>query len=70
MALAIPLSYGLTLAIAQAYDQELFRMPVVTRPSTILWSALIAFAFVLLAQAIVYRQIHKLDWLEGIKIKE
>jgi putative ABC transport system permease protein len=70
MTLAVPLSYGLTLAIAQAYNQELFRMPVVTKPATILWSALIAFAFVLLAQAIVYRQIHKLDWLEGIKIKE
>jgi hypothetical protein len=30
----------------------------------------VSFVFVLIAQAFVYRQIRKLDWLEGIKVKE
>ena len=68
--IALPLSYGLTLALVQAYNTELYRMPVVVKAPTVLLSAGMMVAFVLLAQAVVYRQIRKLDWLEGIKVKE
>ena len=68
--IALPLSYGLTLALVTAYDTELYRMPVVVKAPTVLLSAGMMVVFVLLAQAVVYRQIRKLDWLEGIKVKE
>lgn len=34
--LALPLSYGMTLLLSQAYDSELYRMPVVIRPMVVL----------------------------------
>lgn len=70
LALAGPLGYAMIIGVARAYDTELFRMVVVFKPTTILLAGAIAFVFVLLAQLEVHRQIRKLDWLEGIKIKE
>ena len=55
---------------AIAYDTEMFRMPVLIRPVIVLLTVLTAFVFVLLAQWFAYRQIRKLDWLEGVKVKE
>ena len=70
MVLAVPIGYGMVVGIASAYDTELFRMPVIVRPHALLWTALISVVFVLIAQWVVYREIHKLDWLEGIKVTE
>ncbi len=67
---AAPISYGLIVVLARAYDTELFRMPMHIRPGSVVLAVLLAFAFVVLAQLIVYWQIRKLDWLEGIKVKE
>jgi len=67
---SLPIAYGLIYWIARAYDTELFRMPVIIRPSTVIIGAGISVLFVLIAQWFVYRQIRKLDWLEGIKVKE
>lgn len=68
--LAFPIAYGMVVGIARAYDTELFRMPVVIRPNAFIWTTLISIVFVLIAQWVVYRQIHKLDWLEGVKVQE
>ena len=68
--LAAPLGYGMVLGTSRAYDTELFRMPVVIRPMVALASAALVWLFVLAAQWFVYRQVCKLDWLEGIKVKE
>jgi putative ABC transport system permease protein len=70
LAFAYPLGYALVHAIAGAYDSELFRMPVVLHYKTAVWTALIAFVFVVAAQIVVHRQIHKLDWRSGILVKE
>jgi putative ABC transport system permease protein len=70
LTLAIPLGYGFNAAIVRAYDTELYRLPVVFKPLSVLGAALAAGAFVLLAQLVVYRQIRRLDWLEGVKVKE
>ncbi len=70
LALALPLSYGLLLAMAGAYETELFRMPVLIKPSTVILSASISFVFVVVAQWFVARSIRRLDWLEGMKVKE
>jgi putative ABC transport system permease protein len=70
LALAIPLGYGFNVAIVETYDTELYRMPVVFRPTSALWAALAAGVFVLFAQLVVDRHIRRLDWLEGVKVKE
>jgi putative ABC transport system permease protein len=68
--LALPLGYGMTLAVAGAYNTELFRMPVVFKTGSIVTTAAISFVFVIVAQAFVYRRISKLDWLEAVQAKE
>jgi putative ABC transport system permease protein len=68
--LAFPLGYAMTRLVATAYDSELYRMPVVIRPVVIVYTIALALVFALAAQWIVYRQIVRLDWLEGAKVKE
>ncbi|MBN2447707.1 MAG: ABC transporter permease [Phycisphaerae bacterium] len=68
--LAAPISYGLIRLMVQAYDTELFRMPAIITLRSVIVSALLSLLFVLLAQAVVYWQIRKLNWLEGIQVKE
>ena len=70
IALAMPLGYGMVLLLARAYDTELFRMPIFWRARTVVLTALLSFLFVLIAQWFVYHQVRKLDWLEGIKVRE
>jgi putative ABC transport system permease protein len=68
--LAFPLGFAMICAIRPAYDTELYRMPFVVRPVIVLYTAGLALAFVLLAQCVVYRQVRRLDWLEGVKVRE
>lgn len=70
LVLAFPLGYAMVQLIASAYDSELYRMPVVIRPAVVVYTIVLAMLFALAAQWIVYRQIVKLDWLEGAKVKE
>ncbi|MBN1347034.1 MAG: ABC transporter permease [Phycisphaerae bacterium] len=70
LAASIPIGYWMVLGLASAYDSELFRMPVFIRPRTVLITAAISLVFVLISQFFVRRQINKLDWQEGIKVKE
>ena len=70
LCVAFPLGYGLTVAAARAYDTELYRMPVVLFPATLLATGLTTFSFVMLAQWFVYRQIRRLHWAEGLTVKE
>jgi len=70
LVLAFPIGYWMMVGLASAYDSELFRMPVIIHTGTVLWTAAIALGFVLIVQWFVYRRIKKLDWLEGIKVKE
>ncbi len=67
---AIPIGYGMVVGLASAYDSELFRMPVFIKPSTVVLTGVIASAFVLIVQGVIHRHIKKLDWLEGVKVKE
>lgn len=68
--LALPLGYGMTVAIAGAYNTELFRMPVIVKPGTFAVTAAVSFIFVLVAQGFAYRRIRSLDWLEAVQAKE
>ncbi len=68
--LAGPMGYGLIQLVSQAYDTELFRMPIRIKPEVAGLTALLALLFVLSAQVLVYWQVRKLNWLEGVKVKE
>jgi putative ABC transport system permease protein len=70
LVLGIPFGYLMVHIIARVYNTELFRMPVIFSGRIVLLAAGYALLFVLVAQWFVFRQIRKLDWLEGIKIKE
>ena len=67
---AIPLGVFLVSLMIQAYDTELFRVPLVIHSLTIVKAALLALGFVLAAQWFVYRQIATLDWRAGVQVKE
>ena len=68
--IAAPLGYAMILGLAEAYDTELFRMPVLIRPTAVILTLLITTVFLLIVQWTVYRQVCGLNWLEGVKVKE
>jgi putative ABC transport system permease protein len=68
--LAFPLGLAMVHGLSTAYNTELYRMPVVIRPVVVGYTVGLAVLFVMLAQAIGYWQVRKLDWLEGVQVKE
>lgn len=66
----LPMGYWMTVQIAKVYDTELFRMHVVVDRMNVVHTLLLLLGFMLIAQAVVYRQVRRLNWLEGIKVKE
>ncbi len=70
LAAGLPAGYWLLKLISRAYNTELFRMYVAVGWRSVLLTAGLSLGFVLAAQVVVYRQIARLDWLEGIKVKE
>jgi putative ABC transport system permease protein len=68
--LGLPLGYQLSVIITEAYANELFRVGVVT-PMWIWTTTLtLAVVFVLVAHGFVQRSIHRMDWLDALKVKE
>ncbi len=65
-----PIGYSLTVLLAVFYTNDLLRFPVVFTPGIVVVTFAVSVAFALLAHAIVQRRIHKMDYLEGLKVKE
>ena len=61
-----PLVYGLSLQLSN----DLYSMPCNVRLSSYLSTLVIAPLFVLAAEAIVYRNIARMDWLRELGAKE
>lgn len=70
MVAAIPLSYAMLHGAALGYDSELFRMPVIIHARSVIGAAALMSLFIIVSQVFVYRRIRRLDWLEGVKVKE
>jgi putative ABC transport system permease protein len=70
LALAYPIGYVLVWYLIRAYDTELLRVPFIIRPPILVYTAVMSFSFIIAAQVIVYRHIARLNWLEGIQVKE
>jgi putative ABC transport system permease protein len=68
--LGLPVGYVLVVLTAASYNNDLIRLPVVTAPW--IWAAvfLLALLFALLAQAVVQFTIHRMDYVEALKVKE
>jgi putative ABC transport system permease protein len=68
--LGLPIGYGITVAMAHWYNNELIRLPVVFPPSVILLTLGLAILFGSLAHAVVQRSILRMDWLDALNVKE
>jgi putative ABC transport system permease protein len=68
--LGVWLGVGLSFLISIGYNTELYRFPVVIYPSRVGLTIVIMLIFLALAQAVVYRMIHNLAWLDSLKVKE
>jgi putative ABC transport system permease protein len=64
------LGVGLSYLLAQAYSTELYRFPVVIRASSLAQAAGLMSLFLIAAQLVVLYLIHRLDWLDALKVKE
>ena len=68
--LGMPLGYLLTLAIAEAYASDLFRMPTVTSAGLWMLTMALAVAFGLITHLFIQRAISTMDWLDALKTQE
>lgn len=68
--LGLPAGVAFAHLIAQAYNTELFRLPVVVTPVTLVASALVMLFFVTLAQLVTLHLVRTLPWLEVCKVRE
>jgi putative ABC transport system permease protein len=68
--LGIPLGMGLCLALVNAYNTDLYRLPFHLEPESVAISAGFIVLFIVLANLAVYRRLHKLDMVEVLKSRE
>lgn len=66
----LPLGYLLMYWITEAYETELFRLPLVAPLHVWIETAVVGVVFGLFAQLFVQREIHRMDWLEALKVRE
>ncbi|PQO32995.1 ABC transporter permease [Blastopirellula marina] len=68
--LGLPVGYFLIHLMVQMIDQDLVRFPVVTAPWIWVAAFATALSFTLLAHAVVQWQIHRMNWLDSLKVRE
>lgn len=68
--LGLPVGYFLIHLMVQMIDQDLVRFPVVTAPWIWISAVVTALSFTLLAHAVVQWQIHRMNWLDSLKVRE
>ncbi len=66
----MPLGYLMTVGMAEMYESEMFRFPVVSSPGTYFYTLVMAMVFAVLAHLLVQREISRMDWLEALQAKE
>ncbi len=65
-------SLGLLLCywLTDAYASDLYRLPFVVRPMSLLWTALVVLVFTLLVNVLIRRQLRGIDMVEALKSRE
>jgi putative ABC transport system permease protein len=66
----LPIGYLLTVLMASFYTNDLMRFPVVFSPQIIIITLLVSLVFALAAHGCVQWRIHRMDYIEGLKVKE
>lgn len=66
----MPLGFLLTVALAQVYDSEMFRFPVVSTVGVYVGTLALGAIFTLAAHLFVQRSVNRTDWLEALQAKE
>ncbi len=66
LALGLLLCYWLT----DAYASDLYRLPFVVRPMSLLWTAVVVLVFTLLVNVLIRRQLRGIDMVEALKSRE
>jgi putative ABC transport system permease protein len=64
------LGYGLAWLVAYRFESDLFRIPLVIRPTTIAYSLAVVIGATLLSALAVRRRIHRLDLVAVLKTRE
>jgi putative ABC transport system permease protein len=68
--LGMPLGYLITVVTAETYASDMFRLPIITTADIWLKTLAYAVVFALLTQLVIQRTIHKMDWLDALKVQE
>jgi putative ABC transport system permease protein len=69
--LGLPFGYGLVVLTSWAYAQnDLIRLPVVSAPWVWVATVICALLFAASAHAVVQWRVHRMDFLEALKVKE
>ena len=66
----VPLGYWLVYLMAVEFSNDLYTMPAVFKPISMILTVVAAVLFVLASHLIVQRAINRIDWPEAIKLKE
>lgn len=68
--IGLPIGWFLVWLTCNSYTNDMLRLPVVSAPWVWALTWLMSLAFLLLAQAVVQWNIHRLDFVEALKVKE
>jgi len=66
----VPLGYWLIYLMAVNFSNDLYTMPAVFKPISIILPLVVAVLFVLASHVIVQWSLNRIDWPEAIKLKE
>jgi putative ABC transport system permease protein len=62
--------YGLAYVMTQAFENELYRVPLVVGTEVYAWSTLVVIGSTVLSAAVVHRRVGRLDLIEVLKTRE
>jgi putative ABC transport system permease protein len=64
------IGYGLSLAIVQSVDSEVYRFPLIVNARAVAWSFLTVIAAAAVSGLVVRRRLDRLDLVAVLKIRE
>jgi putative ABC transport system permease protein len=68
--LGLPLGLWLIILLLEEYSTELYRIPLVIRPSTFIIAMILSVVFTWLSHLLTQRAINRSDWREALNARE
>jgi putative ABC transport system permease protein len=65
--IGIPIGWMMCNGIAQAFNTEIYTIPVILTPKTFIISAVATIGFVMIAQLATLRKIYHLNFMDALK---